>query len=62
MFSKTNLVRRTIDSLAALNYDDKWKLIFIICEGNITGSRNDRTTPQIVQDILGVDPKLDPSL
>ncbi|KAK7469967.1 hypothetical protein VKT23_001403 [Stygiomarasmius scandens] len=53
-------LRRTIDSLAALNYDDKRKLIFIICDGNITGSGNDRTTPRIVLDILGVDPNLDP--
>ncbi|EPQ58854.1 chitin synthase [Gloeophyllum trabeum ATCC 11539] len=53
-------LRRTIDSLAALNYDDKRKLIFMICDGNIIGSGNDRTTPRIVLDILGVDPKLDP--
>ncbi|KDQ63949.1 glycosyltransferase family 2 protein [Jaapia argillacea MUCL 33604] len=53
-------LRRTIDSLAALHYDDKRKLIFIICDGNIIGSGNDRTTPRIVLDILGVDPKLDP--
>lgn len=53
-------LRRTIDSLAALDYDDKRKLIFIICDGNIIGSGNDRTTPRIVLDILGVDPKLDP--
>jgi chitin synthase len=53
-------LRRTIDSLAALNYDDKRKLIYIICDGNIIGSGNDRTTPRIVLDILGVDPKLDP--
>ncbi|KAL0950335.1 hypothetical protein HGRIS_010306 [Hohenbuehelia grisea] len=53
-------LRRTIDSLAALNYDDKRKLIFIICDGNIIGSGNDRTTPRIVLDILGVDPKVDP--
>ncbi|KAF9007947.1 chitin synthase-domain-containing protein [Cyathus striatus] len=53
-------LRRTIDSLAALNYDDKRKLIFIICDGNIIGSGNDRPTPRIVLDILGVDPKLDP--
>ncbi|OCH89984.1 chitin synthase [Obba rivulosa] len=53
-------LRRTIDSLAALNYDDKRKLIFIICDGNIIGNGNDRTTPRIVLDILGVDPKLDP--
>ncbi|KAF5368190.1 hypothetical protein D9757_011309 [Collybiopsis confluens] len=53
-------LRRTIDTLAALNYDDKRKLIFIICDGNITGSGNDRTTPRIVLDILGVDPALNP--
>ncbi|KAK7037679.1 hypothetical protein VNI00_010904 [Paramarasmius palmivorus] len=53
-------LRRTIDSLAALNYDDKRKLIFIICDGNITGSGNEKATPRIVTDILGVDPKLDP--
>ncbi|KAJ7036551.1 glycosyltransferase family 2 protein [Mycena alexandri] len=53
-------LRRTIDSLAALNYDDKRKLIFIICDGNIIGSGNDRTTPRIALDILGIDPQLDP--
>ena len=51
-------LRHTIDSLAALNYDDKRKLIFLICVGNIIG--NDCTTPTIVLDILGVDPSLDP--
>ncbi|KAH8092468.1 chitin synthase [Cristinia sonorae] len=53
-------LRRTIDSLSALNYDDKRKLLFLICDGNIIGTGNDRTTPRIVLDILGVDPKLDP--
>ncbi|TDL30141.1 chitin synthase [Rickenella mellea] len=53
-------LRRTIDSLAALKYDDKRKLMFIICDGNIIGSGNDRPTPRIVLDILGVDPKIDP--
>jgi chitin synthase len=53
-------LKKTIDSLAVLNYDDKRKLIFIICDGNIIGSGNNRPTPRIVLDILGVDPKLDP--
>ncbi|CAG7853145.1 Chitin synthase 6; AltName: Full=Chitin-UDP acetyl-glucosaminyl transferase 6; AltName: Full=Class-V chitin synthase 6 [Serendipita indica DSM 11827] len=53
-------LRRTIDSLAGLKYDDKRKLLFIICDGNIVGSGNDRPTPRIVLDILGVDPSLDP--
>lgn len=34
--------------------------MFIICDGNIIGSGNDRPTPRLVLDILGVDPKLDP--
>ncbi|ORY23277.1 chitin synthase-domain-containing protein [Naematelia encephala] len=53
-------LRKTIDSLAALRYDDKRKLIFIICDGNIIGSGNNRPTPRVVLDILGVDPNLDP--
>src|SRR5260370_34275283 len=54
------LLRHTIDSLVALKYDDKRKLIFLICDGNIIGSGNDRPTPRIALDILGVDPSLDP--
>lgn len=53
-------LRRTIDSLASLKYDDKRKLIFLICDGNIIGSGNDKPTPRLALDILGVDPKLDP--
>ncbi|KAF9232925.1 chitin synthase-domain-containing protein, partial [Melanogaster broomeanus] len=52
-------LRQTIDSLA-LKYNDKRKLILIICDGNIVGSGNDRPTPRIVLDILGADPNLDP--
>jgi chitin synthase len=53
-------LRCMIDSLAALKHDDKRKLLFIICDGNIIGSGNDRTTPRIVLYILGIGPKLDP--
>ena len=53
-------MRRTIDSLSALHYDDKRKLLFIICDGMIIGSGNELPTSRIVLDILGVDPKLDP--
>ncbi|KAN0059843.1 Chitin synthase, class 8 [Thecaphora frezii] len=53
-------MRKTIDSLAALKYDDKRKLIFVICDGNIVGSGNDRPTPRIVLDILGADPNIEP--
>ncbi|CAO3635495.1 unnamed protein product [Mucor fragilis] len=53
-------LRKTIDSLATLRYDDKRKLIVVICDGMIIGSGNDRPTPRIVLDILGVDPQVDP--
>ena len=53
-------LRNTLESLAALKYDDKRKLIFVICDGMIVGSGNDRPTPRIVLDILGADPTLDP--
>jgi chitin synthase len=53
-------LRRTIDSLSALNYDDKWKLIFVICDGLSIGNGNSNPTSRIVLNILGVDPELDP--
>lgn len=53
-------LKRTIDSLSVLNYDDKRKLIFLICDGNIVGTGNNQPTPRIVLDILGVDPSLNP--
>ncbi|PVU98142.1 hypothetical protein BB559_001769 [Furculomyces boomerangus] len=57
-----NSINRTINSLASLDYDDKRKLIFVVCDGNIVGSGNDRPTPRIVLDTLGVDPDYDPPL
>ncbi|EGY13737.1 chitin synthase [Verticillium dahliae VdLs.17] len=53
-------LRKALDSLTALQYDNKRKLICVICDGVIVGQGNDRPTPKIVLDILGVDPKIDP--
>ncbi|KAI0158395.1 chitin synthase [Pestalotiopsis sp. NC0098] len=53
-------LRKALDSLTALQYDNKRKLICVICDGVIIGKGNDRPTPKIVLDILGVDPKVDP--
>ncbi|WFD01439.1 chitin synthase [Malassezia obtusa] len=53
-------LRKTIDSITVQEYDNKRKLLFIVCDGMITGSGNDRPTPRIVLDILGVDAKVDP--
>jgi chitin synthase len=51
---------RAIDSLANMTYDDKHKLLFIVCDGMIMGAGNDRPTPRIVLDILGVDSSVEP--
>uniref|UniRef100_A0A093Y1R0 chitin synthase n=1 Tax=Talaromyces marneffei PM1 TaxID=1077442 RepID=A0A093Y1R0_TALMA len=53
-------LRKGLDSLTALQYDNKRKLICVVCDGMIVGGGNDRPTPKIVLDILGVDPKVDP--
>ncbi|KAJ1917489.1 hypothetical protein H4219_003171 [Mycoemilia scoparia] len=51
---------KTINALTRTTYSDSHKLLFIVCDGNIIGSGNETSTPQIVLDILGCDPKLDP--
>lgn len=53
-------LRRAIDSAARMKYDDKRKLLVIICDGMIIGQGNDRSTPRIVLDILGVPETVDP--
>lgn len=54
-------LRKALDSLTFLNYDDKKKLLFVICDGSVTGAGNQGIpTYKIVLDILGSDPKIDP--
>jgi chitin synthase len=53
---------KTIASLATTKYDDKRKLLFIIADGMIIGSGNDKPTPQICLEILGVDVEEDETL
>lgn len=53
-------LRRAIDSAARMRYDDKRKLLVIICDGMIIGQGNDKPTPRIVLDILGVNETVDP--
>ncbi|KAL1965511.1 hypothetical protein VTN77DRAFT_5594 [Rasamsonia byssochlamydoides] len=53
-------LRRAIDSMARMKYDDKRKLLVVVCDGMIIGQGNDRPTPRIVLDILGVPETVDP--
>ncbi|KAJ3270303.1 hypothetical protein HDV01_000368, partial [Terramyces sp. JEL0728] len=52
-------LKRTINSVATADYDDKHRMLFIVCDGMIIGGGNDRPTPRIVLDILGVDAEMD---
>lgn len=49
-------LQKTLRSLAALEYDDKRKLLLVIADGMIVGSGNDLPTPKIVLDTLGWQP------
>ncbi|ORX83151.1 hypothetical protein K493DRAFT_320303 [Basidiobolus meristosporus CBS 931.73] len=53
-------LRCTLESLAATEYGDDHKLLFVICDGIITGSGNDRSTPDICVDLLELDPSYGP--
>lgn len=53
-------LRRAIDSVARMRYDDKRKLLIVVCDGMIIGQGNDKPTPRIVLDILGVPESVDP--
>jgi chitin synthase len=53
-------LRRAIDSVARMRYDDKRKLLVVVCDGMIIGQGNDKSTPRIVLDILGVPESVDP--
>ena len=53
-------LKKTIQSIARLDYDYQRQLLFIVADGTIIGQGNDRPTPRIVLDILGVDPNYTP--
>ncbi|KAI8896701.1 chitin synthase-domain-containing protein [Globomyces pollinis-pini] len=48
-------LKETIDSLCESIYKKEKKLLFIIADGLIKGTGNDRTTPDIIMGILGTD-------
>lgn len=50
-------VRGTVDSIASTNYSDARKLIWIVCDGMITGQGEKRSTPDICVSMLDADPR-----
>lgn len=45
-------IKNTLDSLVETTYSDKHKLLFIVADGIITGSGNNRPTSEICRDLL----------
>jgi chitin synthase len=50
-------VRGTVESIAATNYSDARKLIWIVCDGMITGHGEKRSTPDVCVSMLDADPR-----
>ena len=50
-------VRGTVESIAATNYSDSRKLIWIVCDGMITGQGEKMSTPDICVSMLDADPR-----
>lgn len=50
-------VRGTVESIAATNYSDHRKLIWIVCDGMITGQGEKMSTPDICVGMLDADPR-----
>ena len=48
-------LRTTIESLARTNYPDHKKFLFVIADGEITGSGNQKSTPDICRDMMVLD-------
>lgn len=46
-------IRNALDSITCLQYPDDRKLLFIVCDGKVVGSGNDKPTPTILLNILG---------
>ncbi|CAG8485309.1 4127_t:CDS:2 [Acaulospora morrowiae] len=45
-------LKMSLDSLAATDYSDQHKLLFVVADGDITGSGETRSTPEILKDLI----------
>ncbi|KAI9268334.1 chitin synthase-domain-containing protein [Phascolomyces articulosus] len=51
-------LRTTMDSLAKTTYSNKHKCFFVVCDGMITGAGESRSTPDIIIDMMDLDPTM----
>ena len=52
-------IQGTLESIANTTYEHSRKLLFIVADGMVTGSGNDRATFQVLLDVLGVEGALE---
>jgi chitin synthase len=50
-------IRSTLDSISLTTYSDTRKLLFVVCDGMITGAGEKRSTPDICVSLLEADPR-----
>ncbi|CAI2174264.1 16002_t:CDS:2 [Funneliformis geosporum] len=50
-------IRTTCESMAATDYPNNRKLLFLVCDGIITGSGNSKSTPQICVEMMDLSPE-----
>ncbi|RHZ62419.1 hypothetical protein Glove_340g35 [Diversispora epigaea] len=50
-------IKCTCESMAATDYPDDRKLLFLICDGIIMGSGNDKSTPDVCVDLMEISPE-----
>ncbi|KAJ1555140.1 hypothetical protein HK096_008407 [Nowakowskiella sp. JEL0078] len=49
-------IQTTLESLAGTEYNDRKKLLFVVADGIITGKGNPKSTPDLIIDMLHIDP------
>ena len=47
-------IKRTLDSLAVTSYNDEKKLLFVVADGNVTGSGNAKSTPELILGLMRI--------
>ncbi|KAF8513015.1 glycosyltransferase family 2 protein [Hysterangium stoloniferum] len=50
-------IRTTLDSISSTSYSDARKLLFVVCDGMVTGAGEKRSTPDICVGLLEADPR-----
>ena len=52
-------IRATCESIVATNYPNNRKLLFLVCDGIITGSGNSKSTPDICVKMMELSPEFE---